>query len=57
VIGDDFRAAFAQGKASARKIGARNPYLPAEPNSHRMRLAQCWNQGRVDDMPASFDRG
>lgn len=57
MTGDEFRAAYAEGKAAAGRLGVANPYLPAEPGTHRMRLAQCWNQGRVADMPASFDEG
>ncbi|MFE5708129.1 hypothetical protein [Rhodococcus koreensis] len=49
-----YRAAYLDGVAQSRTIGARNPYLPAELYTRRMLLAQCWNAGRVHDMPESF---
>ena len=52
-----FKAAYLDGVAKSRVIGARNPYLPAEPNTRRMLLAQCWNKGRVHDMPDAFRTG
>ncbi|OUS97376.1 hypothetical protein [Rhodococcus sp. NCIMB 12038] len=49
-----YQAAYELGVAQSRNLGARNPWLPAEPNTKRMILAQCWNKGRVHDMPESF---
>lgn len=46
-----FKAAYLAGVASSRVLGAKNPYAPAEPNTRRMMLAQCWLKGRLHDMP------
>ncbi|MBA8958190.1 hypothetical protein JOJ86_001481 [Rhodococcus percolatus] len=53
--GNAYRVAYERGRAESRVIGAVNPYLPAEVGTPQMWLAQCWNRGRVADMPASFD--
>ena len=55
VGGNTYRAAYERGRAESRVIGAVNPYLPAEVGTPGMWLAQCWNRGRVADLPASFD--
>ncbi|MCZ4557978.1 hypothetical protein O4215_20665 [Rhodococcus maanshanensis] len=52
-----YRAAYDEGKATSRQIGASNPYLPAQPGTVQMRLARCWIAGRTATMPASFNVG
>ncbi|MBV6763058.1 hypothetical protein [Rhodococcus opacus] len=51
---NEYRAAYLDGVAKSRTLGARNPYLPADLHTKRMMLAQCWRAGRLHDMPASF---
>lgn len=54
---DPYRIAYLAGVAASRDLTARNPYLPAEIGTRRMRLAQVWHKGRLHDMPAAFRRG
>ncbi|MFE5708852.1 hypothetical protein [Rhodococcus koreensis] len=50
-----FKAAYLDGVAKSRTLGARNPHTPAEPYTREMLLAQCWWAGRLHDMPESFN--
>lgn len=53
---DSYRVAYLRGITASRDRHVTNPYLPADPDTRRLRLAQMWQRGRLHDMPARFSR-